>query len=92
MSSGISPAPGSQDQKSLTLPTIALVLEILANCAIIWYLLVEIPAGCTRLAAETAGRQTCGLEAGGYVVAAISVVLILAGIWYLAKWYLPRHT
>jgi hypothetical protein len=91
MNSVSSPAPGSQDQKSLTLPTIAIFIEILANCAIIWYLLIEIPAGCARLAAETAGRQTCGLETGAYGVAAISALLILAGIWYLAKWYLPRH-
>ena len=77
--------------KPMTIPTLAVIGEILANCAIIWYLLIEIPAGCARLAAETAGRQTCGLETGAYGVAAISALLILAGIWYLAKWYLPRH-
>ncbi|NLD57825.1 MAG: hypothetical protein GX651_06805 [Methanomicrobiales archaeon] len=92
MNSGSSPATGPQDQKCLALPTIGIIAEILANCAIIWYLLIEIPAGCARLAAETAGRQTCGLEPGAYGVAAISIILILAGIWYLAKWYLLRHT
>lgn len=92
MSPAVSPGSENTKSPSMIIPTIVIIAEILANCAIIWYLLVGIPAGCARLAAETAGRQTCGLEAGAYGVAAISVLLIVIGIGYLAKWYLPRHT
>jgi|WetSurMetagenome_2_1015567.scaffolds.fasta_scaffold95457_2 hypothetical protein len=71
-------------------PTIAIIGEICANVFIIWYLLFDIPEGCARLAAETAGRQNCGIEVGAYVIAAISVVLILAGLYYLVKWYVIK--
>ena len=50
--------------QSMMIPTIAVIGEILANCYIIWFLLIDYPAKCTRLGAETVGRQTCGLEAG----------------------------
>ena len=64
---------------SMMIPTIAVIGEILVNCSIIWFLLIDFPAKCALLAAETAGRQTCDLEAGAYVVATISVVMILGG-------------
>jgi hypothetical protein len=75
---------------SRLVPTIAIIGEICANVFIIWYLLVDIPEGCARLAAETAGMQSCGIEADAWIVAAISTVLILAGLYYLAKWYVPK--
>ena len=81
-----SPAAGSR-----LVPTIAIIGEICANIFIIWYLLVDIPEGCARLAAETAGMQSCGIEIGAWIVAAISTVLILAGLYYLAKWYLIKE-
>ncbi len=76
---------------SMTFPTIAVIGEILANCYIIWFLLVDFPSRCARLAAETAGRQTCGIEAGAYVIAAISAVMILGGVYFLAKWNFPQE-
>jgi hypothetical protein len=75
----------------MTIPTIAVTGVILANCYIIWFLLIDFPAGCTRLTAETAGRQTCGMEAGAYVIAIISAVMILGGVYYLAKWNFPQE-
>jgi hypothetical protein len=75
---------------TMTIPTIAVIGEILANSYIIWFLLVDFPTRCTRLAAETAGQQTCGMETGAYVIAAISAVMILGGVCYLAKWIFPQ--
>ena len=75
---------------SMTIPTIAVICEILANCYIIWFLLIDFPAKCARLATETAGQQTCGMETGAYVIATISAVMILGGIFFLAKWYFPQ--
>ncbi len=72
--------------QSMTIPTIAVIGVILANCYIIWFLLIDFPSRCARIAAETAGRQTCGMEAGAYVVATISAVMILGGVYFLAKW------
>lgn len=86
MSIGSAANPESMGLKSMTIPIIAVIGEILANCYIIWFFLIDYPMKCARLAAETAGRQTCGLEAGAYVIVLISAVLILAGIYYLAKW------
>ncbi|MDO9326541.1 MAG: hypothetical protein Q7T80_16445 [Methanoregula sp.] len=71
---------------SMVIPTIAVVGEILVNSYIIWFLLVSIPSGCARLAAESSGQQTCGIESGVYIIAGISAILILVGIYYLAKW------
>jgi hypothetical protein len=76
----------AMELQSMTIPTIAVICEILANGFIIWFLLIDFPTKCARLAAETAGTQTCGMEIGGYVIATISAVLILAGVYYLAKW------
>jgi hypothetical protein len=75
--------------RSMLVPTLAVIGEILANGYIIWFLMIDYPSKCARLAAETAGRQSCGLEIGGYVIASASAILILAGIYYLAKWNLP---
>ncbi len=93
----MSPSSGAPDPKkdfgleSMTIPTIAVIGQILANCYIIWFLLIDIPSRCARLAAETAGQQTCGLEAGSYVIASISGIMILAGVFFLAKWYVPQQ-
>lgn len=78
--------------KSMTIPTIAVICQILANSFIIWFILIDYPMKCTRLAAETAGRQTCGLEAGAYLIATISAAMILGGFYYLAKWYVPQNS
>jgi hypothetical protein len=71
---------------SMLVPTLAVIGEILANSYIIWFLLVDYPSKCARLAAETAGGQSCGLEIGGYVIASVSAILILVGLYFLAKW------
>jgi len=70
---------------SMLIPTLAVIGEILANSYIIWFLLIDYPSKCARIVAETAGRQSCGLEIGGYVIAGVSAILILAGVYYLAK-------
>jgi len=77
--------------QSMTIPTIAVIGEILANAYIIWFLLIDYPGRCAALAVETAGRQTCGLEAGAYVIATISAVMILVGVYYLAKWNFQKE-
>lgn len=76
--------------QSMTIPSIAVIGEILANCYIIWFLLIDFPARCARLAAETTGRQTCSMEAGAYGIAIISAVMILWGVYFLAKWNYPQ--
>lgn len=73
------------------IPTFAIIGEILVNSFIIWFLLISIPSGCARLAAETSGRQTCGIESGVYIIAGISAILILVGIFYLAKWNFSKN-
>jgi hypothetical protein len=73
----------------MTIPTIAVIGVILANCYIIWFLLIDFPSRCARLAIETAGQQTCGMEAGAYGIAMISAVMILGGVYFLAKWNFP---
>jgi hypothetical protein len=77
--------------KSMTIPTIAVVCEILANGYIIWFLLIDLPLRCARLAASTAGHQTCGMETGSYVIALVSAIMILTGVYYLASWYFPQQ-
>ncbi|MCK9579474.1 MAG: hypothetical protein M0Q92_03365 [Methanoregula sp.] len=91
MSTGTQTDPETLGLQSMTIPTIAVIGEILANGYIIWFLLIDFPTNCARLAAETAGRQTCSMETGGYVIATISAAMILAGIYYLAKWHFPRE-
>ena len=91
MSTDIPPDSENMGLQSMTIPTLAVIGEILANGYIIWFLLIDFPMNCARLAAETAGRQTCSMEIGGYVIAAISAMMIIAGIYYLAKWHFPRE-
>ncbi len=86
----MSPAPPDELEiigfQSMLIPTIAIIGEILVNSYIIWFLLISIPSGCARLAAESSGQQTCGIEAGAYIIAGISALLILFGVYYLANW------
>jgi hypothetical protein len=77
--------------ESMTIPTIAVIGEILANCYIIWFLLIDFPSRCARLAAETGGQQSCGMETGSYVIASVSAIMILIGIYYVASWYFPQQ-
>ncbi|MFA6225723.1 MAG: hypothetical protein WC620_05975 [Methanoregula sp.] len=70
----------------MLIPTIAIIGEILVNSYIIWFLLISIPSGCAHLAAKSSGQQTCGIETGAYIIAGISAILIITGIFYLAKW------
>ena len=70
---------------------IAIIGEILVNSYIIWFLLISIPSSCTRLAAESSGQQTCGTVTGAYIIAGISAILILIGIFYCAKWNFPQE-
>jgi hypothetical protein len=91
MSTGTPADPEIVELQSMLIPTIAVIGEILANCYIIWFLLIDYPTKCARLALETSGRQTCGMESGAYVIASVSALLILAGIYYLAKWNFPQE-
>jgi hypothetical protein len=77
--------------RSMTIPTLSVLCEILANGYIIWFLLIDFPSRCASLAARTGGQQTCGMEIGGYVIASVSAVMILVGIYYLASWYFPHQ-
>ena len=91
----MSPAPPEELEnigfRSMLVPTIAIIGEILVNSYIIWFLLISIPSGCARLAAESSGSQTCGIETGAYIIAGISAILILVGVFYLAKWNFPQE-
>jgi hypothetical protein len=77
--------------RSMLVPTLAVIGEILVNCYIIWFLLIDYPSRCARLALETTGKQSCGMEPGGYIIASVSAVLILAGVYFLAKWNFPAE-
>jgi hypothetical protein len=49
-------APDIQEKPglgSMMIPTIAVIGEILVNCSIIWFLLIDFPAKCALHAAET---------------------------------------
>ncbi len=76
--------------QSILIPTIAIIGEILVNSYIIWFLLIDIPSGCARLAVESSGQQSCGIETGAYIIAGISAILILIGVFYLTKWNFPQ--
>jgi hypothetical protein len=71
--------------------TIVVIGEIIVNCYIIWYLLIGIPSDCAHLATVTNGQQTCSVEVGAYVIAGISVLLILLGVYYLVNRNLLRE-
>jgi hypothetical protein len=75
----------------MMIPTIAVTGVILANGYIVWFLLIDFPSRCAHLTMETAGRQTCSLETGAYVIAIISAVMILGGVYFLAKWNFPQE-
>lgn len=90
MSTGAPSDPEILEPQSMTIPTLAVIGEILANAYIIWFLVIDFPSKCARLAVESAGSQTCGIEPGGYIIATISALLILVGIYYLAKWHFPQ--
>ena len=83
--------PDAMGLKSMMLPTIAIIVEILANCYIIWFLLIDFPTKCARLAQETGGSQTCSMGVGAYIIATISAAMILGGIYFLAKWTFPQE-
>ncbi|MEN6609261.1 MAG: hypothetical protein ABFC24_00310 [Methanoregulaceae archaeon] len=70
--------------------TIAIVIEILVNTGFITYLLYIIPHECATFAAQSGGRSSCGLEPGAYVVAAVSGLLIVAGIALLIWWHAKK--
>jgi hypothetical protein len=72
--------------------TVAIIIEILVNIAIIWYLLWFIPHNCALFAAESAGRSGCALQTGAWVVAGISALLVLAGIILLFWWHTKKET
>jgi len=72
------------------LPTIGALVVIVVNALIIWFFLVGIPSDCARLAAETAGRQTCGVEPVAYVIVGISVILIIVCVGCILKWNMHR--
>jgi len=91
MSSGGVDPQDTMGLQSMMIPTIAVIGEILANCYIIWFLLIDFPSRCARLALETSGQQTCSLEIGSYVIASISALMILGGVYYLAKWSFPQE-
>jgi hypothetical protein len=92
---GMSPSQSPENEKSRfqskIIPTIIVIAEIIVNVYIIWYLLISIPADCARLAVATSGHQTCGIETGAYIIAGISALLILLGIYYLVKGNLHRE-
>ena len=90
MSSGSDTDPNSLGLQSMILPTIAIMVEILANCYIIWFLLIDFPTKCSRIAIETSGSQTCSMGPGAYIIATISAAMILGGIYFLAKWTFPQ--
>lgn len=75
----------------MLVPTIAVIAEILANAYIIWFLLIDYPTRCVQLAAATAGQQTCGMETGAYIIATISAIMILGGVYFIAKWSFPQE-
>jgi hypothetical protein len=91
MSPDISDPQENLGLQSMMIPTIAVIGEMLANTYIIWFLLIDFPSRCARLAAETNGQQACGMEIGAYVIASISALMILGGVYYLAKWSFPQE-
>jgi len=91
MSADTPASPDVMGLGSMLVPTLAVIGEILANCYIIWFLLIDYPSRCAQLAAAAAGKASCSLEIGGYVIASVSAILILVGIYYLAKWNYPAE-
>jgi hypothetical protein len=70
--------------------TIAIIIAIVVNIAIIWHLLYTIPHDCALLSAQAAGRSSCSPEPGAYAVAGLSGLLIVAGISLLVWWHTKK--
>lgn len=92
MSSDVSPEKPTSCSLSSVIPAIGAIIVILVNAWIIWFFLISIPAGCAQLAADTGGRQTCGVEPGVYIIIGINVVLILVAVYYILKWNAKKAT
>lgn len=90
MSSTVPNDPKPTRFSSPSLLTTGAIIVILVNAWILWFFLYSIPTGCTQLAAESGGRQTCGLESGAYVVVGISAILILLGVYCILKWNMKK--
>ena len=61
-------------------------VAIIAACIVMFcYLMLYIPYECRNLAISSGGTATCGLEAGAYFVAAVSVVVGLAAAGMLIR-------
>lgn len=90
MSSTVPNNPKPTRFSSPLLPTTGAIIVILVNAWIFWFFLYSIPIGCTQLAAESGGWQTCGLEPGAYVVMGISAILILLCVYYILKWNMKK--
>lgn len=69
---------------------VGLVLVILINLIIFLYLIVYWPYACSRLAVETAGRTTCGLQPGAYIVGAVNACIIFICLVLLFRWHSRR--
>ena len=65
---------------------LGLVLLLLINLLIFWYLLVFWPGECERLSAATGGTQTCSLQPGAYIVGGINVLIIAGCIIFIFRW------
>jgi hypothetical protein len=91
MSAGMPDNHGNLGRGSMTIPIIVVICEILANSYIIWFLLIDFPTRCSHLAAATNGMQTCGMGTSGYIIATLSAIMILGGVYYLTKWSVPQE-
>jgi len=70
--------------------TLALTAVVAVNAYIVWYLLLAIPQGCADLAVRSNGSQTCGIEPGAYVIAGISIGIIVIALYAFVRWNLAR--
>ena len=64
---------------------IVLCAIIFIDFILVWYLLVAIPSDCARWAAKTAGRVTCELMPGAYVVAAFALIAAVACVFVIYR-------
>lgn len=76
--------PGTTSTLKIWFPVI--LFAIAACVGMIWYLLFHYPAECARMALQSGGSMTCGLEAGAYVVAGICLLLIVLFAIMLTRW------
>lgn len=68
----------------------ALTAVVAVNVYIAWYLLVAIPVGCADISARSHGSQTCGIEPGAYVIAGVSIAIIVIALYAFLRWNLAR--